>query len=111
MPVLAAIFAATAISGQGDGAFVASGFVTALLGTGGIAGILGYLGGRKHRVTVEPTVCEERHKLLASQIENIFARLKALENNNSEHTAQLRAIERRVESMDGKLDRIISKMG
>ena len=92
MPVLAAIFAATAISGQGDGAFVASGFVTALLGTGGIAGILGYLGGRKHRVTVEPTVCEERHKLLASQIENIYSRLNTLENNNSEHTAQLRAI-------------------
>lgn len=111
MPVLAAIFAATAISGQGDGAFVASGFVTALLGTGGIAGILGYLGGRKHRVTVEPTVCEERHKLLASQIENIYARLNTLENNNSEHTAQLRAIERRVESMDGKLDTIIGKIG
>ncbi|MBR4653470.1 MAG: hypothetical protein IKO72_08930 [Kiritimatiellae bacterium] len=111
MPVLAAIFAATAISGQGDGAFVSSGFVTALLGTGGIAGILGYLGGRKHRVTVEPTVCEERHKLLASQIENIYARLNTLENNNSEHTAQLRAIERRVESMDGKLDTIIGKIG
>ena len=105
------ILAAAAISGQGDGAFVSSGFVTALLGTGGIAGILGYLGGRKHRVTVEPTVCEERHKLLAGQIENIYARLNTLENNNSEHTAQLRAIERRVESMDGKLDRIISKMG
>ena len=105
------IIAAAAISGQGDGAFVSSGFVTALLGTGGIAGILGYLGGRKHRVTVEPTVCEERHKLLAGQIENIYARLNTLENNNSEHTAQLRAIERRVESMDGKLDRIISKMG
>lgn len=108
---LAAIFAAATISGQGDGAFVSSGFVTALLGTGGIAGILGYLGGRKHRVTVEPTVCEERHKLLASQIENIYARLNTLENNNSEHTAQLRAIERRVESMDGKLDTIIGKIG
>ena len=106
-----AILAAAAISGQGDGAFVSSGFVTALLGTGGIAGLIGYLGGRKHRVTVEPTVCEERHKLLAGQIENIYARLNTLENNNSEHTAQLRAIERRVESMDGKLDRIISKMG
>lgn len=110
MTVLA-ILAAAAISGQGDGAFVSSGFVTALLGTGGIAGLIGYLGGRKHRVTVEPTVCEERHKLLAGQIENIYARLNTLENNNSEHTAQLRAIERRVESMDGKLDRIISKMG
>ncbi len=105
------ILAAAAISGQGDGAFVSSRFVTALLGTGGIAGLIGYLGGRKHRVTVEPTVCEERHKLLAGQIENIYARLNTLENNNSEHTAQLRAIERRVESMDGKLDRIISKMG
>ena len=105
------ILATAAISGQGDGAFVSSGFVTALLGTGGIAGLIGYLGGRKHRVTVEPTVCEERHKLLAGQIENIYARLNTLENNNSEHTAQLRAIERRVESMDGKLDRIISKMG
>jgi len=106
-----AIVAAAAISGQGDGAFMSSNFVTALLGTGGIAGLLGYLGGRKHRVTVEPTVCEERHKLLAGQIENIYSRLNTLENNNSEHTAQLRAIERRVESMDGKLDRIISKMG
>ena len=104
------VLATAAISGQGDGAFVSSGFVTALLGTGGIAGLIGYLGGRKHRVTVEPTVCEERHKLLAGQIENIYARLNTLENNNSEHTAQLRAIERRVESMDGKLDRIISKM-
>ena len=110
MAVLA-ILAAAAISGQGDGAFVSSGFVTALLGTGGIAGLIGYLGGRKHRVTVEPTVCEERHKLLAGQIENIYARLNTLENNNSEHTAQLRAIERRVESMDGKLDRIIGKIG
>ena len=110
MAVLA-ILAAAAISGQGDGAFVSSGFVTALLGTGGIAGILGYLGGRKHRVTVEPTVCEERHKLLAGQIENIYSRINKLENNNSEHTAQLHAIEKRVESMDGKLDRIISKMG
>jgi hypothetical protein len=106
-----AIVAAAAISGQGDGAFMSSNFVTALLGTGGIAGLLGYLGGRKHRVTVETTVCEERHKLLAGQIENIYSRLNTLENNNSEHTAQLRAIERRVESMDGKLDRIISKMG
>ena len=110
MFALAAIFAESAISGQGDGAFVSSGFVTALLGTGGIAGILGYLGGRKHRVTVEPTVCEERHKLLAGQIENIYARLNTLENNNSEHTAQLRAIEGRVESMDGKLDKIIEKL-
>lgn len=105
------IIAAAAISGQGDGAFVSSGFVTAILGTGGIAGVLGYLGGRKHRVTVEPSICEERHKLLSQQIENIYARINKLENNNSEHTAQLKAIENRVESMDGKLDRIISKMG
>lgn len=106
-----ALIAAAAISGQGDGAFISSNFVTALLGTGGLAGLLGYLGGRKHRVTVEPTVCEERHKILASQIENIYSRLNTLENNNSEHTAQLRAIEHRIESMDGKLDRIISKIG
>lgn len=111
MLVLAAIFAEAAISGQGDGAFVSSGFVTALLGTGGIAGILGYLGGRKHRVTVEPSICEERHKLLAGQIDTIFSRLNKLENNNSEHTAQLRAIEKSVASMDGKLDRIIGKIG
>ncbi len=110
MLTLAAILAA-GISGQGDGAFVSSGFVTAILGTGGIAGILGYLGGRKHRVTVEPTVCEERHKLISEQIENIYSRLNKLETNNSEHTAQLKAIEKRVESMDGKLDRIISRMG
>ena len=105
------IIAAAAISGQGDGAFMSSGFVTALLGTGGIAGILGSLGGRKHRVTVEPTVCEERHRVLKDQIDTIFSRLNRLEANNSEHTAQLRSIEKRVESMDGKLDRIISKMG
>ena len=53
----------------------------------------------------------ERHKLLTQQIENIYSRINKLENNNSEHTAQLKAIENRVESMDGKLDRIISKMG
>ena len=106
-----AIIAAAAISGHGDGAFVSSGFVTALLGTGGVAGLIGYLGGRKHRVTVEPSICEERHKLLSQQIENIYSRINKLENNNSEHTAQLKAIENRVESMDGKLDRIISKMG
>lgn len=111
MMMSAIVIAAAAISGQGDGAFVSSGFVTALLGTGGIAGVIGYLGGRKHRVTVEPTVCEERHSLLAKQIENIYSRLNALETNNSEHTAQLRAIEKQVMSMDGKLDRIISKMG
>ena len=106
-----AIIAAAAISGHGDGAFVSSGFVTALLGTGGVAGLIGYLGGRKHRVTVEPSICEERHKLLAQQIENIYSRINKLENNNSEHTAQLKAIENRVESMDGKLDRIIGKLG
>ena len=111
MLTIAAIIAGATISGQGDGAFVSSGFVTALLGTGGVAGLIGYLGGRKHRVTVEPSICEERHKLLAGQIENIYARLNKLENNNSEHTAQLRDIEKRVESMDGKLDRIISKLG
>ena len=110
MSVLAAIVFA-AISGEGDGAFVSSGFVTALLGTGGLAGVLGYLGGRKHRVTVEPTVCEERHSLLTKQIENIYSRLNALETNNSAHTAQLRVIEHRVESMDDKLDRIIGKLG
>ena len=110
MAIFAAIVAA-AISGQGDGAFVSSGFVTALLGTGGIAGLIGYLGGRRHRVTVEPTVCEERHKLLTEQITNIYARINILENNNSAHTAQLRDIERRVESMDNKLDRIIGKLG
>ena len=108
--VAVVIAAAAAISGQGDGASVTS-VVTALLGTGGIAGVIGYLGGRKHRVTVEPTVCEERHSLLAKQIENIYSRLNALETNNSEHTAQLRAIEKQVMSMDGKLDRNISKMG
>jgi len=48
------IIAAAAISGQGDGAFVSSGFVTAILGTGGLAGVLGYLGGRKHKVTLDP---------------------------------------------------------
>ena len=110
MSVLAAIVFA-AISGEGDGAFVSSGFVTALLGTGRLAGVLGYLGGRKHRITVEPTVCEERHRVLKDQIDTIFSRLNRLEANNSEHTAQLRSIEKRVESMDGKLDRIISKMG
>lgn len=111
MLTLAAIIADAAISAQGDGAFLSTGVVTALLGTGGIGGLIGYLGGRKHRVTVEPSICEERHKLLAQQIENIYARINKLENNNSEHTAQLKAIEHRVESMDGKLDRIISKMG
>lgn len=111
MLTVAAIIAGATISGQGDGAFVSSGFVTALLGTGGVAGLIGYLGGRKHRVTVEPSICEERHKLLAGQIDTIFSRLNKLENNNSEHTAQLRAIEKSVASMDGKLDRIISKMG
>lgn len=103
--------AGAGISGQGDGAFVSSGFAAALLGTGGMAGVLGYLGGRRHRVTVEPTVCEERHRTLAAQVENIYARLNRLEANNSEHTAQLRSIERRVESMDGKLDRIVAAMG
>ena len=111
MLTIAAIIAGTAISAQGDGAFLSTGVVTALLGTGGIGGLIGYLGGRKHRVTVEPSICEERHKLLAGQIENIYSRLNKLENNNSEHTAQLRDIEKRVESMDGKLDRIISKLG
>ena len=111
MLTIAAIIAGATISGQGDGAFVSSGFVTALLGTGGVAGLIGYLGGRKHRVTVEPSICEERHKLLAGQIENIYARLNKLENNNSEHTAQLRAIEKSVASMDSKLDRIIGKIG
>ena len=110
MLTLAAIIAGATISGQGDGAFISSGFVAALLGTGGMAGLIGFLSGRKHRVTVEPTVCEERHKLLASQIENIYARLITLEGNNSAHTAQLRAIEGRVESMDGKLDKIIEKL-
>ena len=110
MAIFAAILAA-AISGQGDGAFVSSGFVTAILGTGGLAGLIGYLGGRRHRVTVEPTVCEERHKLLTEQITNIYARINILERNNSAHTAQLRDIERRVESMDNKLDRIIGKLG
>ena len=110
MAIFAAILAA-AISGQGDGAFVSSGFVTAILGTGGLAGLIGYLGGRRHRVTVEPTVCEERHKLLTEQITNIYARINILESNNSAHTAQLRDIERRVESMDNKLDRIIGKLG
>ena len=111
MMMLAAIIAGATISGQGDGAFVSSGFVTALLGTGGVAGLIGYLGGRKHRVTVEPSICEERHKLLEKQIENIYSRINTLESNNSAHTAQLKAIESRVESMDGKLDCIISKMG
>lgn len=111
MLTLAAIIAGATISGQGDGAFVSSGFVTALLGTGGVAGLIGYLGGRKHRVTVEPSICEERHKLLEKQIENIYSRIIRLESNNSAHTAQLGAIETRVASMDGKLDRIISKMG
>ena len=104
------ISAATAVSAQGDGAFASTNAIAALLGTGGIAGILGYLGGRRHRVTVEPTVCEERHRMLAEQITNIYARINTLENNNSAHTAQLRDIERRVESMDGKLDRIISDL-
>ena len=49
--------------------------------------------------------------MLKDQIDTIFSRLNRLEANNSEHTAQLRSIEKRVESMDGKLDRIISKMG
>lgn len=54
MLTLAAIIAGATISGQGDGAFVSSGFVTALLGTGGVAGLIGYLGGRKRKVTLDP---------------------------------------------------------
>lgn len=110
MSVLAAIVIA-AISGQGDGAFVSSGFVTALLGTGGLAGVLGYLGGRKHRVTVEPTVCEERHTLIGAQMEDVFSRLRRLETNDAAQSAKLDAIDKRVESMDVKLDHIIAKIG
>ena len=106
-----AIIVAAAISGRGDGAFVSSRFVTALLGTGGLAGVLGYLGGRKHRVIVESTVCEERHKLIGAQMEDVFSRLRRLEANDAAQSAKLDAIEKRVESMDGKLDRIIAKIG
>lgn len=107
----AVMIAAAAISGQGDGAFIGTGFVTALLGTGGIAGILGYLGGRKHRVTVEPTVCEERHKKLDEQISNMYARLVTVEKETAAQGAQLADIKIRIGSMDGKLDRIIGKLG
>ena len=109
--VAVVIAAAAAISGQGDGAFVSSGFVTALLGTGGIAGVIGYLGGRKHRVTVEPTVCEERHTKLDGQISDMYARLIAVEKETAAQGARLQAIDDRIGSMDGKLDTIIGKIG
>ena len=56
MPVLAARFAATAISGQGDGAFVSSGFVKVLLGGLAALGVGGggYFAGRKRKVTLDP---------------------------------------------------------
>ena len=109
--VAVVIAAAAAISGQGDGAFVASGFVTALLGTGGIAGVIGYLGGRKHRVTVEPTVCEERHTKLDGQVSDMYARLIAVEKETAAQGARLLTIDNRIESMDGKLDTIIGRIG
>lgn len=108
---LVAILLAAAISGQGDGAFMSSGFVTAILGTGGIAGVLGYLGGRKHRVTVEPTVCEERHKNLDDQVKDMYARLIVVEKETAAQGARLQAIDNRIGSMDGKLDTIIGKIG
>ena len=108
--VAVVIAAAAAISGQGDGASVTS-VVTALLGTGGLAGMIGYLGGRKHRVVFQPTVCEERHTKLDGQISDMYARLIAVEKETAAQGARLQAIDNRIGSMDGKLDTIIGKIG
>jgi len=108
--VAVVIAAAAAISGQGDGASVTS-VVTALLGTGGLAGMIGYLGGRKHRVVFQPTVCEERHKNLDDQVKDMYARLIVVEKETAAQGARLQAIDNRIGSMDGKLDTIIGKIG
>lgn len=51
-----AIIAAAAISGQGDGAFVSSGFAKVLLGGLAALGVggSGYFAGRKRKVTLDP---------------------------------------------------------
>lgn len=57
------------------------------------------------------TVCDERHDMITHQMEDVFGRLRRLEANDAAQSAKLDAIDRRVESMDGKLDRIIAKIG
>ena len=57
------------------------------------------------------SVCEERHTLIGAQMEDVFSRLRRLETNDAAQSAKLDAIDKRVESMDAKLDRIIAKIG
>ncbi len=44
-------------------------------------------------------------------MEDVFSRLRRLEANDAAQSAKLDAIDKRVESMDAKLDRIIAKIG
>lgn len=114
--------AATAISANGDGAFMSSEFVKALLAGLAALGLGGggYLAGRAKKVAIEPTpvpvraeptVCDERHDMITHQMEDIFARLRKLEAADAAQSAKLEAIDKRIESMDFKLDRIIGKLG
>lgn len=84
----------------------------ALTTIGGLVGA--YIKARHSRTQIEPqplpvqpipSLCEERHRKLDGQIDCLFAAI----NQQRATAGRVESIEKRVESMDGKLDIILSE--
>ncbi len=55
--------------------------------------------------------CDERHREIGSQTSNLFARVSNCEQRLAAVEACQKALEKRLESIDGKLDRLLAKKG
>ena len=55
--------------------------------------------------------CDERHREIDSRTSNLFARMSAAEQRIAAVEASHHALEKRLESMDGKLDTLLKRKG
>ena len=86
-------------------------------------GVKVYLAGKTQKVGPQPfevrhcptstekAQCDERHKLLGEQVEVLFARTELQGKQQAALTATQEAVQRQLESMDSKLDRLIARKG
>jgi hypothetical protein len=92
----------------------------ATLGTVAALAVKVWLSGRAQKIeqplevraaaqTTPRTHCDERHKILAEQIENMFARMGKVERENTSSIAKEEALEKQLASMDSKLDILLRR--
>jgi hypothetical protein len=60
---------------------------------------------------VAEKTCDDRHRTLDNQVENLYARTIALEKEQATYAESLKSVRTAVTSMDGKLDILIRRRG